>query len=415
MRYSPLILLLTVRLFAQDGAWTHYGGDPGGSRYSPLKQIVKGNIGSVKVAWTYHTGAMQPESALNKKAAFEATPILFNGTLYLSTPFNQVIALNPATGAEKWKYDPGVKRDQDYSEVTSRGVAAWMDSKAVVRAQCRSRIFMGTIDARLIALDGATGKPCADFGPAGQVDLTQDVELRDRGDYQVTSPPTVVGDLVIIGSSIGDNRAADVERGVVRAFDARTGALRWTWDPIPWAKQNTPRTGAANAWSVISADPARDLIFVPTGSASPDFYGGQRPGNNANANSVVALRASTGKLVWAFQVAHHDLWDYDVASQPSLFMFDRLIPAVAVTTKIGHLFLLNRETGKPLLPVEERPVPKSRVPGEEASPTQPFPENESLVPQSLTADGAWGATPEDKKWCQDKIASLRNEGLFHAA
>ncbi|MBI2680685.1 MAG: pyrroloquinoline quinone-dependent dehydrogenase [Candidatus Solibacter usitatus] len=412
MRYSPLILVLTFPLFAQEGGWTHYGADAGGSRYAPLKQIDRGNIGNLKVAWTYHTGAMLPESELNKKYAFEATPILANGMLYLSTPFNHVIALDPASGVEKWKYDPGVKRDQEYSEVTSRGVAAWTDGKAAAGAACRSRIFIGTIDARLIALDAATGRPCANFGSAGQVDLTRDVGLRDRGDYQVTSPPTVVGDVVILGSSIGDNRAADVERGVVRAFDARTGALRWTWDPIPWSKQNTPRTGAANAWSVISADPARDLIFVPTGSASPDFYGGQRPGNNAHANSVAALRASTGELVWAFQVAHHDLWDYDVASQPSLFLFDGKIPAVAVTTKIGHLFLLNRETGKPLLPVEERPVPKSRVPGEEVSPTQPFPSNPPLVPQSLTADDAFGATFEDKKWCRDKIASLRNDGLF---
>src|SRR5579862_584139 len=412
MRTSPLLLLLTLHLFAQEGGWTHYGADAGGTRFSPLKQIDRGNVARLKVAWTYHTGAMQPESVSNQKAAFEATPILVNGTLYLSTPFNQVIALDPVSGAEKWKYDPGVKRDQPYSEVTSRGVAAWLDSKAAPRATCSSRIFMGTIDARLISLDGLTGKLCADFGSNGQVDLTQDVGLRDRGDYQVTSPPTVVGDLVIVGSSIGDNRAADVERGVVRAFEARTGALRWSWDPIPWAKQNTPRTGAANAWSVISADPARDLIFVPTGSASPDFYGGQRPGNNANADSVAALRASTGELVWAFQVAHHDLWDYDVASQPSLFLFDGKIPAVAVTTKIGHLFLLNRESGKPLLPVTERPVPKSRVPGEDVSPTQPFPANEALVPQAMTADDAFGATPEDKKFCHDKIASLRNEGLF---
>ena len=290
--------------------------------------------------------------------------------------------------------------------MTSRGVSAWTDSKGA------TRLFLGTIDARLIALEAKTGKPCADFGEAGQVDLSRDVELRDRGDYQVTSAPAIVKDLVVVGSSIGDNRAADVERGIVRAFDARTGKLRWTWDPIPWAAHNTPRTGAGNAWSTISADPDRDLVFVPTGSASPDFYAGQRPGDNKWADSVVALKASSGELVWGFQVVHHDIWDYDVASQPSLFTFRGQTPAVAVTTKIGHLFLLDRLSGKPLLPVEERPVPKSDVPGEEASPTQPFPSTGAMTPQTLTPDDAWGIKPEDQAWCREKIASLRSEGVF---
>lgn len=317
-----------------------------------------------------------------------------------------MIALDPETGAERWKYDPGVDRSKNYSEVTSRGVAAWRDPKG------GWRLFIGTIDARLIALDAKTGKPAAGFGDQGHVDLTRDVEMRDSGDYQVTSAPAIVGDVVIVGSAIGDNRAADVERGIVRAFDAPTGALRWTWDPIPWAAHNSPRTGAGNAWSTLSADPARDLVFIPTGSASPDFYAGQRPGDNKWADSVVALKASTGQLVWGFQVVHHDLWDYDVASQPALFTFKDNTPAVAVTTKIGHLFLLDRVSGKPLSPVEERPVPKSDVPGEEASPTQPFPAIAPLAAQKLTADDAWGITPEDKAWCHDKIASLRSDGLF---
>src|ERR1051325_8204329 len=187
--------------------------------------------------------------------------------------------------------------------------------------------------------------------------------------YQVTSPPTVIGDLIVVGSSIGDNGRTDMDRGIVRGFDARTGAKKWSFDPLPAGLTNA---GAANAWSLISADPARDLVFIPTGSASPDFYGGMRPGNNGYANSVVAIQASTGKVVWAFQVVHHDLWDYDVASQPVLVEFKGK-PAVAVTTKIGHMFVLDRMTGQPLLPIEERAVPKSRVPGEETSPAQPFP------------------------------------------
>ena len=417
MRFLSLLWLIATGAFAAgaqpvaDGDWPVYGRDPGGSRYSPLRDIDRGNAGSLRVAWVYHTGALQPETPNNRKAAFEATPILFEGNLYLSTPYDQVIALDPATGAERWKYDPGIDRHAGFSEVTSRGVSSWVDSKAPANAVCRARIFFGTIDARLIALDAKSGKPCDDFGARGQIDLTRDVHLRDRGDYQVTSPPAVLGDVVVTGSAIGDNRAVDVERGVVRAFDARSGKLRWSWDPIPWAAGQNPRTGAANAWSVLSADPDRGLVFVPTGSASPDYYGGLRPGDNAHANSVVALRASTGELVWAFQAVHHDLWDYDIASQPTLLTYKGQA-AVAVSTKMGNVFLLDRETGKPLRPVQERPVPKSRAKGEQASPTQPFPDLPALVPQKLTADQAWGPAPEARDWCREKIATLRSEGIF---
>jgi quinoprotein glucose dehydrogenase len=219
---------------------------------------------------------------------------------------------------------------------------------------------MGTLDARLIALDAESGTPCAEFGAAGQVDLTRDVDLRDLGSYQVTSPPAVSGDIVIVGSAIGDNRAVDAERGIVRGFDARTGAARWTWDPIPWGRQTTPRTGAANAWSTLSVDEARGLVYVPTGSASPDYAGGVRRGDNRWANSVVALRAPTGALVWGFQVVHHDLWDYDVASQPMLLTWRDGTPAVAITTKMGRVFVLDRVTGAPLIPVEERGGPAER-------------------------------------------------------
>lgn len=395
----------------ENGDWPTYGRDPGGTRYSPLKQINSGNVSKLKVAWTYHTHALEPQSDLNHKAAFEATPILFEGSLYMSTPFDQVMALDAATGAEKWKYDPDIDRRSGYSEVTSRGVSAWSDPNAAPGTACRARIFIGTIDARLIALDARTGKPCEDFGAHGQIDLTRGIDLRDRGDYQVTSPPAVVAGLVITGSSIGDNRAVDVERGVVRGFDARTGRLRWTWDPIPWADKRQPRTGAANAWSVFSVDEARGLVIIPTGSASPDFYGGERPGDNAHANSVVALRATTGELVWSFQVVHHDLWDYDVASQPVLLNF-RGQQAVAVTTKMGNVFVLDRQTGKPLHAVEERPVPQSRVPGEKTWPTQPFSSFPPLVPQKITPDDAWGVTEEDRKRCRARIRSLHSEGIF---
>ena len=425
---SLLMLVLTVGAFGQhkakvvgDAEWPAYGRDPGGSRYSPLMQIDRDNVKTLKPAWTYRTGAADVKGRSVKNAAFEATPILVDGTLYLSTPFNRVIALDPAKGTERWGYDPKVDLTKSYSEVTSRGVSSWADSRTGKR-----RIYVGTIDARLIALDATTGEPCKDFGRNGQIDLTQDVRLVDRGDYQVTSPPAVIGDLIIVGSAIGDNRAAELERGVVRAYDARTGKLQWSWDPIPqaandparktWAGDSPEHTGAANAWSIISVDPQRGLVFVPTGSPSPDFYGGQRKGNNEYANSVVALRAATGKVVWHFQVVHHDLWDYDVASQPMLITVKRggrAIPALAVGTKIGHIFLLERETGKPLFPVEERSVPRSTVPGEEASPTQPFPTlPAAIVPQRLTREDAFGLSPGDRDACSKLIGSARSEGLF---
>jgi quinoprotein glucose dehydrogenase len=397
--------LLAFLMLSGDVDWTAYGRDAGGTRYSPLKQVTRQNVTQLKPAWEYHTGALLPASDANRKAAFEATPILVDGTLYLSTPFNQVIALDPVTGKERWKYDPDIDRTHNYSEITSRGVSTWLDSERKPGDPCRRRIIFGTIDARLISVDAATGKVCDGFS---QIDLTEGVGLKNKGDYQVTSPPAIVGDLVITGSSIGDGRRADSERGIVRAYHARTGKLVWSFDPLPASLKNA---GAANAWSAIAADPARDMVFVPTGSASPDFYGGERPGNNGYANSVVALRASTGEVVWAFQVVHHDLWDYDVASEPSLVTF-KGAPAVAVTTKIGHFFVLDRMTGKSLLPIEERPVPQSKVPGEQTSATQPFPKYDVLAPQKFTADDAWGITPADKTWCKARLEGLDWRGLF---
>ncbi|HVF61786.1 MAG TPA: pyrroloquinoline quinone-dependent dehydrogenase [Thermoanaerobaculia bacterium] len=392
------------------GEWPAYGNDPGGSRYSPLAQIDRGNVGRLRPAWTFHTGALKPATELNAKAAFESTPVVAGGTLYVTSPFNQVFALDPVTGAERWRFDPGIDRGGSYSEVTSRGVALWRSAEPA--GACAARVLFGTLDARLIALDAADGRPCADFGRGGEVDLTAGVEVVDRGDYQVTSAPTVIGDLVVVGSSIGDNGRYDKERGVVRAYDVRTGALRWSWDPL---LPGAGKTGAANAWSTISADPEHGLVFVPTGSASPDYFGGLRPGENRHANSVVALRAATGELVWSFQVVHHDLWDYDVAAQPLLVTVPRggaEVPAVAVNTKMGNLFLLHRETGEPLYGVEERPVPASDVAGEQAAATQPFSANPPLVPQRFAAGELFALTPGDRESCEALLRGARNEGMF---
>jgi quinoprotein glucose dehydrogenase len=400
---TAFLLFAAFPLFAQTKTnieWRAYANDAGGSHYSSAADVHRGNVSKLQVAWTYHTHALEPVTDLNKKAAFEATAVMVDGTLYVSTPFDRVIALDPATGKEKWSYDPKIDRGVEYSEVTSRGVAVWRGAK-------QSRVFIGTIHARLIALDAKTGKPCPDFGNGGHIDLHGDADAWWPPDYEVTSPPAIIGDLVVVGSSIGDNAAARIGRGIVRAYDVRSGKLRWTFDPLPGAAN----TGAGNAWSVISADPKLGLLFIPTSSPSPDYFGGLRPGNDGYANSVVAVDARSGKVVWHFQVVHHDLWDYDVASQPTLVEV-KGVPAVAVTTKIGHLFLLDRRTGKPLFPVEERVVPKSDVAEEAASPTQPFPSNPPLVPMSISESDIWGVTAEDRAKCLETWKSVRNEGLF---
>jgi len=410
-----VLLLFPALVKAQsppETGWPNYGNDPGGTRYSPARQIDRGNVSQLQVAWTYRTGALPNDEELDKKAAFEATPILMDGKLFLSTPYNHVIALNAVTGIELWEFDPKLEHPYGFSEVTSRGVSAWRDPAAKAGKVCALRIFIGTLDARLIALDGETGKPCVDFGTNGEVDLTNEVKMRDPGNYQVTSAPAIYKDLVITGSSEGDNRAVTLERGIIRAFNVRTGKLCWTWDPIaPWAYQNTPRTGAGNAWSTLSVDAQRNLVFIPTGSASPDYYGGYRKGDNKWANSVVALKASTGEFVWGFQVVHHDLWDYDVASQPTLFAWKDGTPAIAITTKMGRVFVLNRLNGIPLFPVEERPVLKSDIPGEESWPTQPA-STISLVPEKLSVEDAWGKDDKERAWCAEQIKAARSGDIF---
>jgi len=394
---------------APAGDWPAYGHDAGGTRYAPLAEITPRNVAQLRIAWVYRTG-----DYLRDRGRFEAAPLVVDGTLYVATPLGRVIALDPARGTERWRYDARVSLEGDYGDFANRGVATWLDPTRARALPCRRRIFLATVDARLIALDGGTGRPCADFGTQGAVDLAPGLRHAPgyHWEYGVTSPPAVAAGLVIVGSAVSDNQRVDAPEGVVRAFDARTGRLRWSWDPVPAALS----AGAANAWSVLSADPERDLVFVPTGSASPDFYGGERPGANAHANSVVALRASTGRLVWAFQVVHHDLWDYDVPAQPVLFTLRRggsPLPAVAVATKMGHLFILDRRTGAPLYPVEERAVPASDVPGEAAWPTQPFPAPAlRLAPESLAAADAFGATPEARRQCRDRIAALRYDGVF---
>jgi quinoprotein glucose dehydrogenase len=355
------------RLNDDDAQWQSYGGDAGGTRHAASRQITSDNVDQLEIAWTYRTGELGVGFLRADKMSFEATPILVDDMLYLSTPTNIVIALDAATGRFRWRHDPKTPRHVHYSEATSRGVSWWTDESADATARCAQRIFIGTLDARLIALDARDGGPCMDFGSNGSVDLAAGARPTERGEYLVTSPPAVYRDLIITGSAIGDNRGVELERGMVRAFDARTGVQRWSWDPIPntneaatalgWTEESARRTGGANAWSMLSVDAGRGLIFVPTGSASPDFFGGERPGLNNFANSLVALRAETGELVWHRQLIHHDLWDYDLAAQPMLIDFDRdgkSIPAVVQATKTGLLFVFDRETGEPVFEIVER-------------------------------------------------------------
>lgn len=404
--------------------WPVYAHDAGGSRFSPATQITRANVGRLVPVWTYRTGDFSLGDGMTRD---ETTPLFVDGLLYVSTPFGGVRALDPETGSERWSFDSELDPSGDYGDFTNRGVSTWVDPERPATAACHRRIYVASVDTRLIALDARTGRPCADFGDHGVVRLG-DVRnpAQYTGEYEITSPPAVVRGLLIVGSTVADNVRAQAPSGVVRAFDARTGALRWAWDPVPrtprdsgygtWRGTGAHETGAANAWSIISVDSARDLVFVPTGSASPDFFGGDRLGANLYANSVVALRASTGAMVWHFQAVHHDLWDYDVPAEPVLFTWHhdgKEVPAVAATTKMGHVFLLDRETGRPLFPVVERPVPASDVPGDTAWPTQPFPTLPApLVPERFEAGDVFGASPNDKVWCQQQLAGVRNDGIF---
>jgi quinoprotein glucose dehydrogenase len=420
---APLVVLVASTATgaargAEPGDWPAIGRDRGGMRHSPLTAINRDNVARLKPAWTYRTGELDRVKigSLKSKIAFEATPLVVDGTLYVSTPSARVIALDAATGQERWTYDPHLTGFA-FAEGASRGVSLWRATDG-----SQQRIFLGTLDARLIALDAATGKPCEDFGAAGAIALTAGLKRAAPGLYAVTSPPAIVGDTVVVGSAIGDNQRFDAASGVVRAFDVRSGTLRWSWDPIPrtrddpaaatWRGDRALETGAANVWSAISVDEARGWVFLPTSCPAPDFYGGNRLGDNLYANSVVALDGATGARQWHFQVVHHDIWDYDVAAQPVLFDFrqgDRAIPAVAVGTKMGHVFILDRATGKPLVPVEERPVPKSDVAGEEASATQPF---SALPALGLHNPEPWGRNDAELAWSKQQFATLRYDGIF---
>jgi quinoprotein glucose dehydrogenase len=401
-------MALAVPAMAGTG-WPQYGGDQGGQRYSSASQITPANVGQLHQAWSFSTGAMTAHARAMDDASFEDTPILDEGKLFVCSPFYEVMALDPGTGRELWRFDPRVNDDphQGYPEgFKCRGVAYGKDASG------RGRIYLATADRRLIALDVASGMPVEGFGVHGTVTVSSGT-LENTGQMQFTSMPLVSHGVVVVGSTFGDNRRAFELPGTVHAFDATTGAPRWSFDPLADAHE---KTGAANVWAPMSVDEARGLVFLPTTSPSPDFWGGYRTGDEKYTTAVVALKVETGEVAWSFQTVHHNVWDYDLPAQPTLATVTykgQTVPAVLQPTKQGLLFTLNRETGKPLIPVEERKVPQGAAPGEKLSPTQPFPIAPlPLTPSHAKADDAFGLTFWDRGRCRDAIAAARNDGLF---
>ena len=388
------------------GDWRMTGGDPGNSRYSPLAQIDRANVGSLRVAWVYHSG--------DGASQIQATPIIVDGVLYTTTPALNVVAVRADSGTEIWRFDPFANREREVH--ANRGVVYWSDGSA-------RRIFF-TAARRLYSLDATTGHPDPAFGDSGWVDLGAGLG-RDIGNaYLVaTSPGVVYRDLLIQGTRVGEEEGS--APGDIRAYDVRTGRIRWTFHTIPrpgeagydtWPADAWKTAGGANSWAGMSVDVDRGIVYVPTGSATPDFYGGARHGANLFANSLLALDAATGKRIWHFQTVHHDLWDRDLPAAPNLLTVMRdgkRVDAVAQITKSGFVFLFDRASGRPLFPIEERPVPASDLSGEAAWPTQPIP----LAPapfarQSMDEGDITDLTPSAHAAALARFGALRHDGLF---
>jgi glucose dehydrogenase len=389
--------------------WPATSGDAGGSRYSPLKSIDRTNVTRLRVAWTYHSGDVSDGHTLTTRSAFEATPLVVDGVMYITTPFSRLIALDPETGKELWAFDPELDRERSYNLFINRGAAFWTDGT-------NKRIFVGTLDGRLFSIDAKTGKQDDSFGSAGWVDLRKGAadKFPGRG-YGMTSPPAIYKNLVICGSLTADGEPQG-PFGDVRAFDARTGKQAWifhtvaqkgeygndTWDGDSWKDR-----AAVNPWSLLSVDLARGIVFLPLTSPATDFYGGDRKGAGLFGDSLVALDAVTGKRLWHFQTVHHDLWDYDLPAQPNLVTVRRDgkdIPAVAQVTKTGLIFIFDRVTGKPLYDVKEVPVASSEIPGEQAWPTQPVPvAPPAFARRQMRPDELANLTPESHAYCEKMV------------
>jgi glucose dehydrogenase len=405
-----LFLLALLGAATSAGAdWPYYGGDAGGRKYSPLKQINRSNVRRLQVAWKYRTGEISDGTKYPVRSAFETTPLVVGGVMYLTTPFNRLVALDPETGRELWSFDPKIDLNAYYPLLINRGAAFWSDGR-------ESRLFYGTLDGRLFAIDAATGRPASGFGQGGFVDLRQGVADKfPSSGYGMTSPPAVYKNFVICGSFLADGTPRGPS-GDVRAFDARTGKLAWRFHTVPregefgnetWEKDSWRDRGGANMWSIPSVDVERGIVYVPLTSPAYDYYGGDRKGANLFGDSLVALDAATGRRLWHFQLVHHNIWDYDLPAQPNLVTLlrgGRSVPAVVQVTKMGFTFVFDRVTGKPLFEIEERPVPASEVPGEQAHPTQPFPlKPPPYARQAMSRDELTDVTPESRAFCEKLI------------
>lgn len=408
--------------------WSAYGGTSNGLRFSDLKQITRDNVSNLQVAWTYHTGDLRASDDASEYT-FEATPLKVNNTVYFCTPHNEIHALNPETGALKWKYQP--KKDASYLQQhqTCRGVSyydggqqAQADTGAASPAICRKRIYNASNDAKLIALDADTGKLCADFGNNGVVDLHANMGSVRPHALMQTAAPLVAGNLVIVGGSVMDNGFnSGNPSGVIRAYDATSGRLVWNFDPAnpentqPIAADATYPQDTPVAWATLSADLKNGLVYVPFGNASPDEVGIER---NADSNTekfrdtLVALDLKTGAFKWRFQSSKHDLWDRDNPSQPSLLDIDyqgKKQPVVILPTKTGNLFVLNRLTGEAVYPINQKDVSTKGIAGEKYSPTQPV-SALNFIPEPLSEKSMWGITPFDQMACRIDFKSLRYDG-----
>jgi len=382
-----------------------------------LTQVTPQNVGRLKKAWTYHIGMIDaPEQS---SPTFEGTPIVAGGRMFVCSGMGKVAALDPETGKELWEYRYTADTTGSYL-LNCRGLTHYADG-ARYAGECPGRVFAGTLDGRLLALDAATGKLCAGFGDNGSLDLLKGLGKTQPGDFSISSPPVIVDGRIILGGRIPDNMRVDVPAGVIRAFDVHTGALVWAWNSAPPGElppEGEPYVrGTPNAWAPLAVDSERKLVFVPTGNAATDHTNIIRGDKDHYAASIVALDATTGQLKWHFRTVHKDHWDYDIPSQPVLFPLQRNgveIPALAQSTKQGHIFILNRETGEPLFPVEERPVSLTgAIEGERYSPTQPFPANPAfIVRRELTRDDIWGFTPWDKGKCREMFDNANWEGVF---
>lgn len=408
--------------------WEHWGNTTHGDRFAALDQINKQNVDTLQVAWTAHTGDI-PQSN-GSGAEDQNTPLQVGDSLFVCTPYGKVLSLDVDSGKEKWRFDPKAKAP---NWQRCRGLGYFADAQAQTTAEpasasqpaaCPRRLFLPTIDARLIAINADTGKACADFGNNGVVDLSVGMGEIKPGYYQQTSTPLVAGNVVVVGGRVADNFSTDEPPGVVRAFDVHTGKLAWAWDPGNPAMTGEPPAGQTytrgtpNVWSAMSYDAKLNLVYLPTGNATPDFWAGERTAlDDKYSSSIVAVDATTGKVRWHYQTTHHDLWDFDLPSQPLLYDLPNgkggTTPVLVQTSKQGMIFMLNRETGEPVAKVEERPVPAGNVEGERYSPTQPYSVGMPMIGnETLKESDMWGATPVDMLLCRIQFKEMRHQGIF---